>query len=437
MAQFSNQPDIGGIYLGDSVTHPGVGFESNTFQDGVQEICTDSESHLITFAPTGSGKTWTMAIPTLLDYRGSVVAFDPKGELTRSTADARRAMGQEVVVLDPFGISGYETASLNPLDLMLSQEPTVENALCLATSIVNQISEADPFWDASARDLVAQLLLYIVFESPKALRNLTELNYLLNQSLKDMRLTIRDMARSKERVVSEGAYALPIEAERTMACILASARRFTEIFRSEIVCAVTKKSSFSVDVLDDEKPATIYLVLPPAYLRSHAALIRVWMETLIARKVSQKTHTSLQTLFLFDEAAQLGPMDFLTTSITLLRSYGVRCWTFWQDAQQLQACYPTSWQTIFNNCRYHLVFGRQSYLAIQGFEALYGRLNRALLEDGFIAELGEAPRAFLRPEVAEVLDRVASCKTCHLSENPKKGNPACEKKVPVELKIPF
>jgi type IV secretion system protein VirD4 len=44
-------------------------------------------------------------IPNLLDYPGSVVCIDPKGENARITARHRARFGS-VHVLDPFGVTG-------------------------------------------------------------------------------------------------------------------------------------------------------------------------------------------------------------------------------------------------------------------------------------------------------------------------------------------
>nr|WP_256368744.1 type IV secretory system conjugative DNA transfer family protein [Ruegeria sp. HKCCD4332] len=407
---FSGKHNPFGIRLGFTTPqHQTTGFSNCKPNNPTrQEIRTGADGHLISFAPTGSGKTWTLAIPTLLDYPGSVVAFDPKGELAKATAGARQAMGQNAIILDPFEITGLETESLNPMDLVLGKEPTLEDAQSLATSVINRVSDLDPFWDISARNLVAQLLLYTQYESPRALRNLHEVNYLLNQSLKDFSLTIRDMARSKTNLVSSGAHSLPTQADKTVACILASARSHTEVFRGEAVRKATSATSFPLEKLNGESGVTIYLVLPPAYLRSHSAIVRVWMEALIGWRIRQANEVKRETLFLIDEAAQLGSMDFLLTSVTLLRSYGVKCWTFWQDPQQLQACYPQDWQTLFNNCRYHTVFGRQSFLAEEAFTPLYGTVENGLKRSGYFVELGETPLAFTRPNVESVAERVHS-----------------------------
>ncbi len=141
MDSFSGQHNPFGIRLGFTTPqHKNTGFSNRPPNEPTtQEIRTGAEGHLISFAPTGSGKTWTLAIPTLLDYPGSVVAFDPKGELTKATAGARQAMGQDVIILDPFEITSLEAESLNPMDLALGKEPTLEDAQCLAASVINRV----------------------------------------------------------------------------------------------------------------------------------------------------------------------------------------------------------------------------------------------------------------------------------------------------------
>ncbi len=52
--------------------------------------------------------------------------------------------------------------------------------------------------------------------------------------------------------------------------------------------------------------------------------------------------------FFLDEFGQLGRMDRLADSITLLRGYGVQLWLFVQDLSQLKAVYPR-WQSFMAN----------------------------------------------------------------------------------------
>jgi type IV secretion system protein VirD4 len=72
---------------------------------------------LITFAPTGTGKTSGPVICNALKHPGQLVVLDMKGEVYAATAQARRAMGQEVHVLDLR--DDGQPGSLNPLDLII------------------------------------------------------------------------------------------------------------------------------------------------------------------------------------------------------------------------------------------------------------------------------------------------------------------------------
>jgi len=56
------------------------------------------------FAPTGTGKGASLAIPFLLSCPDSCVVIDFKGELAFRTALTRRRMGHEIVILDPFKV---------------------------------------------------------------------------------------------------------------------------------------------------------------------------------------------------------------------------------------------------------------------------------------------------------------------------------------------
>ncbi|MGI9360666.1 MAG: type IV secretory system conjugative DNA transfer family protein, partial [Parasphingorhabdus sp.] len=96
----------------------------------------DGPAHLITIAPTRSGKGVGTIIPNLLTANRSVVCIDPKGENARVTLRAREAFGP-VYCLDPFGISGQPTSRYNPLDRLDAENlDLAEDAMTLADALV-------------------------------------------------------------------------------------------------------------------------------------------------------------------------------------------------------------------------------------------------------------------------------------------------------------
>lgn len=75
----------------------------------------DGPAHLLTMAPTQTGKGVGTIIPNLLTADRSVICIDPKSENARIAGRARQKFGS-VHVLDPFGVTGQPSAAFNPLD---------------------------------------------------------------------------------------------------------------------------------------------------------------------------------------------------------------------------------------------------------------------------------------------------------------------------------
>ena len=81
-------------------------------------------------------------------------------------------------------------------------------------------------------------------------------------------------------------------------------------------------------------------------LESHSRLLRLWLGALMSCITRRRARPRHATLFVLDEAAQLGELPHLRQAITLLRGYGLQTWSFWQDASQLQMLYAHDWKTM-------------------------------------------------------------------------------------------
>lgn len=344
-------------------------------------IFDNDDGHMMTFAPTGAGKGVSFVIPALLSYTGSVIVVDPKGELADVTARARREMGHQVAVLDPFGVTNGERGALNPLDLIKTwSEDAVDDCASLASAIATQIGSKDPFWDERAKHLIAQFILYIASDLPKSRRNLQELWRLLNLGRRDFDAAVSDMQNSKKRQVRQGAGMATMTEPRVMASIITCAQRFVEPFRSDSLKSSMDRTSFDLGGFSRGDPVSIYLVLPPERLRSHKVIIRLWLTFFFTLAFRRKHRPEQPTLFLVDEAAQFGRLDHLITASTLLRGSGVKTWTVWQDAEQLETAYGEEWRTLYNNAATHIAFGAMTPLAAEATATLFDTSRHRLYE---------------------------------------------------------
>ena len=132
-----------------------------------------------------------------------------------------------------------------------------------------------------------------------------------------------------------------------------------------------EKSSFSLQEFADGQPMTIYIIVPSERLESHKALLHIVLAALFGAVFSRRQMPDPRSLFLIDEAGNLGAFPMMKAAMTLCRGFGVRCWTFWQDMQQLTDCYPTCWKTIINNAGALQLFGLNTQLmAREGADVL-------------------------------------------------------------------
>ncbi len=141
------------INLGRFVSEEGVtGGEINYRED----------RHILVFGPTGSGKTKRFLIPNLLLglENESVIVIDPKGEVADVTAKHRRALGHNVVMLNPFNVRGLGSAGFNPMAALDPKSDTFyDDAAALGEALI-KVEGSEPHWSESAQGLMVALLMW-------------------------------------------------------------------------------------------------------------------------------------------------------------------------------------------------------------------------------------------------------------------------------------
>ena len=321
----------------------------------------NEDGHLVTIAPTRTGKGRDVIIPNLLHYEGPVVCVDPKGENLAVCGKRRRQMGHRVVKLDPFGVVDQHSDSLNPFDIFSLHGADLEtDSQMLAELITRGIKGTkEPFWDLSGGSFLSGLICYAASQGDPAKANLNMVMELL--SADDIAYSLALLLDAKSKEMNRFAYreiaAVLQLVECTRSGIIATALSYLKGFQSPRIANILKKSSFALQSIVDGDPVDVFIVIPPNRLASQRALLKLQVATLLAAVLSRRQRPKLRTLFLLDEVAQLETFTLLETMVTLAGGYGAWVWMFLQDLAQLQSCYKTSWKTLLNNCGSVQVFG--------------------------------------------------------------------------------
>jgi type IV secretion system protein VirD4 len=328
-------------------------------RQGTRLLRLPGEGHVLTVAPTRSGKGTGCVIPNLLDYPGSVLVTDPKGENYAVTARWRQRTG-EVHALDPFGVIGG-TATFNPLDLVDINSPdAVDDARMLADMIVlpEERGRDEAFWNEEARGVLTGLILHVAASAPPESRTLTHVRTLLTAPPDLWRELLNDMRESEAAggLVARAAARILQKADRERSGVISTAQSHTHFLDSTRMVQVLGRSSVDLVALKREC-MSIYLILPPDRLQSYAR----WLRLMIACSLLAMTRTPGQpahrVLFLLDEFAHLGRMTPVQRDIGLVRGYGARIWLFVQDLSQLRTTYGEAWATFLANVDALQAFG--------------------------------------------------------------------------------
>ncbi len=238
--------------------------------------------HSAIIAPPGSGKSTGLVIPHLLSCRDSCVVVDIKSELARVTARARRAMGHRVVFLDPFKCHTRQPDTFNPLQHIDPNEPdAIDSCRDLAEALVVRTgSEKDPFWNDSAEKWIESMAAMVVAYSDETGSLPMVKDFICNAEKREKALEVMKQSDAWQGILSQKGHDLSNHKDKELASVLTSASRHLRFLDTPSVSESTKASSFNPAELTSGR-MTIYLIIPPEHMRAQAALLRMWIGSLL------------------------------------------------------------------------------------------------------------------------------------------------------------
>ena len=351
---------------------------------GTDYLRYNGDGHLLTVAATRSGKGVGTVIPNLLDYEGSMLVTDPKGENYAVTAAWRRDyLGQKIVALDPFRLietCDTKVASLNPMDFIdLGGEDYVETAMMLADMMLGRGRQAEEsHWRMEAKGLLLSFILYVAERDEfKDERHLIKVRSLLTQDSEGMDQTLRAMKKSGLSQVKEGACRIEQKADRERSGVYSTAQSHTHFLSSPRMQHVLTSTSCDLEDLRRGK-MTGYIILPREYLSTFAPWLRLMISSCYyacTHDATKKSHPEQRVVFLLDEFANLGYMRNIKEAVSLGGGYGLTMWLILQDLAQLRREYHGEWESFLANCDVIQAFAIQDPFTSQKIAQLLGEMS--------------------------------------------------------------
>jgi type IV secretion system protein VirD4 len=327
----------------------------------------EGPEHILTFAPTRSGKGVGLVVPTLLSWPASAVVHDIKGENWQITAGWRSRYSHCLL----FNPTDAKSAAYNPLLEVRRGAHEVRDVQNIADILVDPEGalEKRNHWEKTSHALLVGAILHVLYAGEdKTLRGVANF---LSDPASPFELTLHRMMTTQHLVNVEGGGPHPVVAsaarevlnksDNERSGVLSTAMSFLGLYRDPTVAEVTSRCDWRIaDLIASEHPVSLYLVVPPSDISRTKPLIRLILNQ-IGRRLTESLDGSdgierrHKLLLMLDEFPALGRLDFFETALAFMAGYGIRSFLIAQSLNQIDKAYGQN-HSILDNCHVRVTF---------------------------------------------------------------------------------
>lgn len=311
--------------------------------------------HVLTYAPTRSGKGVGLVVPTLLSWGQSAVITDLKGELWALTSGWRKKHAKNKVLrFEPAAATG--SVCWNPLDeIRLSTENEVGDVQNLATLIVDPDGKGlESHWQKTGQALLVGVILHALYKAKNEglAATLPSVDAMLADPNRDIAELWMEMATyghvdgQNHPAIGSAARDMMDRPDEEAGSVLSTAKSYLSLYRDPVVARNVSKSEFRIkDLMHHNNPVSLYIITQPNDKTRLRPLVRV-MVNMIVRLLGDKlhfengrpvAHYKHRLLMMMDEFPSLGKLEIMQESLAFLAGFGIKCYLICQDINQLKS----------------------------------------------------------------------------------------------------
>lgn len=327
----------------------------------------DGPEHIMCFAPTRSGKGVGLVIPTLLSWPHSAVIHDIKGENWQLTAGWRSKFSHCLL----FNPTDPASVKYNPLLEVRKGRFEVRDVQNIADILVDPEGalERRNHWEKTSHSLLVGVILHVLYAEEQ--KTLSHVAAFLSDPSRSFERTLRVMMSTNHLgtdaeptvhpVVAQAARELLNKSENERSGVLSTAMSFLGLYRDPTVAETTSACDWRIaDLMDAERPVSLYLVIPPSDISRTKPLVRLILNQ-IGRRLTEKLEGQEgknhrhQLLMMLDEFPALGRLDFFESALAFMAGYGIRAFLIAQSLNQITKAYGDN-NAILDNCHVRVAF---------------------------------------------------------------------------------
>ncbi len=332
-------------------------------------VAFDGPEHQLLIGASRSGKGRGHVVPTLLATQHSALVIDVKGELADGdprhgfpgTAGFRETLG----AVARFRPTHSDSIRLNPLFEIPHGADEVRAAQNLTDVLFGAHDDraTKDFWLRSASNLVAPVILHVLYAEPLERKTLA----VVREKLRNMAQTAEEMRRTLHRKnpatgqpevhpeILHAAESFLSAEERMRSGVQATAESMFGLFADPLIAANTATSDFRLsDLMCADKPVTLYLQPPSSDVQRLMPLLRLIVDMTGRTLMESQTDVAgrpkrHRLVMVLDEFPMLGRMDFFETMMGAMAGYGIKAYLVCQSPNHIARAYGRD-NVIIDNC---------------------------------------------------------------------------------------
>lgn len=346
----------------------------------------DRNKNIVAIGGSGSGKSYGLIEPNLLQKHSSYVVTDPKGTILPEVGNALKD-DYEIRVLNT--INFKKSMHYNPLAYIHSQKDIlrVVNVLMKNTKGDDQKSGGDPFWDKAESLLYTALIAYLYYEAPLVDRHIPMVSTMLDmcaasETDENMKSTIDYLFENLEKRKGSDHFAVKQykkfkkAAGKTMKSILISCAARLAPFDIDEVRECMMDDELELDTIGDRKTALFVIISDTDTTFSFiSAMMFYQMFNLLCTHAADDCGGKLPVPVrcLLDEFANIGRIPDFEHLISTIRSRQISASIILQSKTQITNVYKDDAETIIDCCDSYVFLGGKSTKTTEELSKMLGK----------------------------------------------------------------
>ena len=264
-----------------------------------------------------------------------------------------------------FDPTNAKSAAYNPLLEVRRGEWEVRDVQNVADVLVDPEGslERRNHWEKTSHSLLVGAILHVLYAEPD--KTLAGVAGFLSDPKRPIEVTLRAMMTTAHLgktgphpVIASAARELLNKSENERSGVLSTAMSFLGLYRDPVVAQVTHHCEWRIrDLVEGDRPATLYLVVPPSDISRTKPLVRLVLNQ-IGRRLTEDLHAKgrrHRLLLMLDEFPALGRLDFFESALAFMAGYGLKSFLIAQSLNQIEKAYGPN-NAILDNCHVRVSF---------------------------------------------------------------------------------